>query len=311
MTKENQEQQTQTAVDPFEMSREELREQNSETAEGFLSDMYSLAFPEAADPTDAPDKQEQKTSAPTGDVEKKAEPTTEDRIAELERRLEEKEKFIRRQAEEVGDTRKTFAALEADGALPDLDADTLRELFEDDPQEAVSRILAAREQRAKKEQADLESMREANRTYVSQKIENAKDYRDEALRLIQEEDGAEKESVKQIASDFDALPAVLQINLLHRARQSLALKEKEQMITELQGELEQYKSGQRSAVKGIREAIEKRRPAASGLNLPSAPNRSDDADVDVWSMSRDELQAWKKRNSDQSRDAIKQLLGED
>lgn len=307
MTDEN----TETNVDPFEMSREEIKEYNAGNADGVLSEMYNAAFPDAPD---APDKQEQ-TSDPTGETKKKEAPgpekTTEDRIAELERRLEEKENFIKRQAEEVGGTRKQMAALEAESALPNLDADMLRELFEDDPQEAVNRILAAREEREAKQQADLESMREANRNYISQKIENAEEYRDEALRLIKEEDKAEEDSVKAIASDFDALPAVLQLNLLHRARQSISLREKEQQITELQGELEKYRTGQRSAVKGIREAIEKRRPAASGLNLPTAPARKDDVDVDVWSMSRDELQAWKKRNSDQSRAAIQQLLGED
>ena len=168
----------------------------------------------------------------------------------LQRRLDEKEKFINRQADEVGKRRKSEEQLrqEVFNLRTQLSGENVNHVEAMDIQNAI------REREAQLDEAEIHTITEFNRNTVKSFVAEPESLMDEMIELAKE-DGQTDESIRAFRDNIYREPPGTLINLAKRAEMRKEMRNKDAEIASLKAELESLKGKPKEVLKNIEKAL--------------------------------------------------------
>lgn len=179
----------------------------------------------------------------------------------LQKRLDEKEKFINRQADEVGKRRKSEEQLrqEVFNLRTQLSGENVNHVEAMDIQNAI------REREAQLDEAEIRTITEFNRNTVKSFVAEPESLMDEMIELAKE-DGQTDESIRAFRDNIYREPPGTLINLAKRAEMRKEMRNKDAIIASkdaeiasLKAELETVRGKPKEVLKNIERAL--REPA--------------------------------------------------
>ena len=168
----------------------------------------------------------------------------------LQKRLDEKEKFINRQADEVGKRRKSEEQLrqEVFNLRTQLSGENVNHVEAMDIQNAI------REREAQLDEAEIHTITEFNRNTVKSFVAEPESLMDEMIELAKE-DGQTDESIRAFRDNIYREPPGTLINLAKRAEMRKEMRNKDAEIASLKAELESLKGKPKEVLKNIEKAL--------------------------------------------------------
>ena len=152
------------------------------------------------------------------------------------RRMSDKESFIQRQGNELGELRK----------LTKTDPEELRNQFDEDPVAAVNKMNAMRDAETREIELSAEIEQEQNKSTVLQSVPDFEDMVDDIAKLAIT-DGAPTEIVAQFRANPYTTPAPALMNMVSRVRTNMR-------VTALEKELADSKKSKASMLENIANA---------------------------------------------------------
>ena len=176
---------------------------------------------------------------------------TKEDYEKLLKRIDEKEKFIQRQADEVGKRRKSEEQLrqEVYALKTQLAGEGLNHV------EAMEIQNAIREREAQLSDVELRTITEFNRNTVKTFVPDAESLIDDMIELVKE-DGQPEEAIRSFRDNPYKEPPGTLINLAKRAELRKELRNKDAKIASLEAELSELKKEPKKVVEKIKKALE-------------------------------------------------------
>ena len=216
---------------------------------------------------------------------------TKEEWEKTQKRLEEKEKFIQRQADEVGRRRKSEEQLRQEiyTLKTQLAGDGVNHVEAMDIQNSI------REREAQLTESELRTITEFNRNAVKTFIPEPESLLDEMVELLKE-DGQMEDSIKAFRDNpYSESPGVI-INLGKRAELRRESRNKDAKIASLEAELASLKGQPKEVLKKIEKALKE--PAQMTNNSGQASSTKQDIDVNqIPHMTDAELERAIKESS--------------
>lgn len=201
------------------------------------------------------------TAEPSKEVKKEVAPESkppEEEIVQItksewektQKRIEDKEKFIQRQAQEVGQRRKSEEQLRAE--IFTLEQKLVEKQYEPLEARAIQKELDVRE--AQLGEAELSKRFEANRNTVKAFVPELEAYIDDVVAILKE-DGQPEEAIRAFRENpYSEHPGVI-VNLTKRAELARTLRNKDAEIASLKAENAALKAKPQEVVKKIEQAL--------------------------------------------------------
>jgi chromosome segregation ATPase len=168
----------------------------------------------------------------------------------VQKRIEEKEKFIQRQAQEVGQRRKSEEQLRAE--IYALEQRLVEKQYEPLEARAIQKELDARE--AQLGQAELSQKLEANRRAVTTYVPEPDAYLTDMAEILRE-DGQPEDGIRDFMQNpYENHPGLI-INLAKRAEARRELRNKDAEIASLKAEVAALKGKPAEVAKKIERAL--------------------------------------------------------
>jgi hypothetical protein len=175
---------------------------------------------------------------------------TKDEWEKLQKRLEEKEKFIQRQAAEVGKRRKSEEQIRSE--LLTLQTQ-LQERW-NEPLEATQIQGAIREREKQLNEAELQTITEFNRNTVKTFVPEHESLIDDMVELVKE-DGQPEDAIRAFRDNPYKEPPGTLINLAKRAELRRELRNKDAKIASLEAELVALRKEPKEVLKKIEKTL--------------------------------------------------------
>ena len=234
-------------VSPVELTDEQLEEQIS----GEVKEQDGKPKPT---PEPVPEQVSESTPEPT--PEPAPEPVeeyvkiTKDEWEKTQRRIEEKEKFIQRQADEVGKRRKSEEQLRQEifnlkNQLTDVNMNHAQAM-------EIQDAIRARETQLS--EAELRTITEFNRNSIKTVVPDADSLIDDMVDLVRE-DGVGDNEIRAFRDNPYMEPPGIVINLAKRAILRRELQNRDSKIAALEAELASLKTAPKDVVKKIEKAL--------------------------------------------------------
>jgi len=237
-------------------------------------------FPDWHKPTPEPE--------PKSDEEVKITKTEYDKLI---KRIDEKEKFIQRQAQEVGIRRKSEEQLRAE--LFELQK-TL-ELKWGEPIEATKIQNEIRDRETQLQDAENRTRVESTRNVVKAYVPEPESLMDEMVALLKE-DGNPEDSIRTFRDNPYSQPPGTLVNLAKRAELRKEGRNKDEKIASLEAEIQTLKAKPQETVKKIEKALKESPAMSNDSGQASATKKSVD-ETQVQAMSDKELEQYLKENT--------------
>jgi chromosome segregation ATPase len=203
----------------------------------------------------------------------------------LLKRIEEKEKFIQKQAQEVGQRRKSEEQLRTEiGQLQQ----RLSEVWTTDGVEAtnIQEQIGIRKQQLS--EAEQSERMEVIRNYVTERNIQPETYLDEMIDIIKE-DGQPPEAIQAFRDNPYRTEAGILINLTKRAELKQALRQRDSEIASLKSEIQSLKTKPQEVVKHIERAMKQPAPMTNDSGQAQAVKREVDV-TQIYAMSDADLE---------------------
>ena len=256
-------------VNPVELTDEQLDAELSGNAVEKAEEVQS----EATDENKSTETEEETKEAEVEqkEVEETQEVKEEDKYVKItkeewentQKRIEEKEKFIQRQAAEVGKRRKSEEQIRSE--LLTLQTQ-LQERW-NEPLEATQIQGAIREREKQLNEAELHTITEFNRNTVKTFVPEHESLIDDMIELVKE-DGQPEEAIRAFRDNPYKEPPGTLINLAKRAEQRRELRNKDAKIASLEAELVALKKEPKEVLKKIEKTL--REPSQMSNNSGQA-----------------------------------------
>ncbi|MDD4479642.1 MAG: hypothetical protein PHD64_11405 [Mesotoga sp.] len=256
-------------VNPVELTDEQLDAELSGNAVEKAEEVQS----EATDENKSTETEEEtkEAEAEQKEVEETQEVKEEDKYVKItkeewentQKRIEEKEKFIQRQAAEVGKRRKSEEQIRSE--LLTLQTQ-LQERW-NEPLEATQIQGAIREREKQLNEAELHTITEFNRNTVKTFVPEHESLIDDMIELVKE-DGQPEEAIRAFRDNPYKEPPGTLINLAKRAEQRRELRNKDAKIASLEAELVALKKEPKEVLKKIEKTL--REPSQMSNNSGQA-----------------------------------------
>ena len=234
---------TETIVDvnPVEMTDEQLETELNPQTEEVVEEQKEVEETQAVEEV----KEEVKEEPPPEEFK-----VSKEEWEKIQKRLEEKEKFIQRQADEVGKRRKSEEQLrqEVYALKTQLAGDGVNHV------EAMEIQDAIREREAQLTEAELRTITEFNRNTVKTFIPEPESLLDDMVELLKE-DGQDDGAIRMFRDNpYKESPGVL-INLGKRAELRRESRNKDAKIASLEAELASLRGQPKEVLKKIEKAL--------------------------------------------------------
>jgi len=234
---------TETIVDvnPVEMTDEQLETELNPQTEEVVEEQKEVEETQAVEEV----KEEVKEEPPPEEFK-----VSKEEWEKIQKRLEEKEKFIQRQADEVGKRRKSEEQLrqEVYALKTQLAGDGVNHV------EAMEIQDAIREREAQLTEAELRTITEFNRNTVKTFIPEPESLLDDMVELLKE-DGQDDGAIRMFRDNpYRESPGVL-INLGKRAELRRESRNKDAKIASLEAELASLRGQPKEVLKKIEKAL--------------------------------------------------------
>lgn len=241
-------------------------------------------------PAPEPEPEPPKEPEPPVDEEVKITKTEYDKLI---KRIEDKEKFIQRQAQEVGARRKTEGQLQTE--IFQLQQ-ALQDKWQTAPLEATELQNQIRERETELREAETRTVQEHNQTVVKNFIKEPETLLDDMVEILKE-DGNDADSVRMFRDNpYRENPGTL-INLAKRAELSRIVKSKDTEIASLKAEIQTLKGKPQEVVKKIEKTLKEPTAMSNASGQANATKHEVDA-TQIIGMSDKELeQALKERSN--------------
>ena len=216
---------------------------------------------------------------------------TKEDYEKLLRRVDEKEKFIQKQADEVGKRRKSEEQLrnEVYTLKTQLAGDGVNHV------EAMEIQNAIRERETQLGEAELRTITEFNRNTVKTFVQDPESLLDDMVEIVKE-DGQPEEAIRAFRDNPYKEPPGTLINLAKRAELRRELRNKDARIASLEAELASSKSAPKDVVKKIEKAL--REPSQMSNNSGQASSTKQTIDASqIPRMTDAELERLIKESS--------------
>lgn len=216
---------------------------------------------------------------------------TKEEYEKLLKRIDDKERFIQRQAQEVGQRRKSEEQLRAE--IFALEQKLVEKQYEPLEARAIQKELDARE--AQLSEAEVSRRFEANRSTVKAFVPEPEAYMDDMVAILRE-DGQPDDAIREFQlNPYSEHPGVI-VNLTKRAEAIRQIRNKDAEIASLKAEVAALKAKPQEVVKKIERAL--KQPTA--MTNDSGQATSVHATVDesqIPYMSDSEIERAIKENS--------------
>jgi len=234
---------TETIVDvnPVEMTDEQLETELNPQTEEVVEEQKEVEETQVVEEV----KEEVKEEPPPEEFK-----VSKEEWEKIQKRLEEKEKFIQRQADEVGKRRKSEEQLrqEVYALKTQLAGDGVNHV------EAMEIQDAIREREAQLTEAELRTITEFNRNTVKTFIPEPESLLDDMVELLKE-DGQDDGAIRMFRDNpYKESPGVL-INLGKRAELRRESRNKDAKIASLEAELASLRGQPKEVLKKIEKAL--------------------------------------------------------
>lgn len=208
----------------------------------------------------------------------------------LVKRIEEKEKFIQRQAQEVGTRRKSEEQLR--GEIFQLQQ-ALQNKWQE-PLEATQIQNQIRDAETELKEAETRTIQEHNQTVVKNFVKEPESLLDDMVELLRE-DGNDADSIRRFRDNpYWENPGTL-INLAKRAELRKEVRNKDSEIASLKAEIQTLRGKPQETVKKIEKALKEPSTMSNASGQANAVKHEVDA-TQIVGMSDKELeQALKER----------------
>ena len=209
----------------------------------------------------------------------------------IQKRLEEKEKFIQRQADEVGKRRKSEEQLrqEVYALKTQLAGDGVNHV------EAMEIQNAIREREAQLTEAELHTITEFNRNTVKTFIPEPESLLDDMVELLKE-DGQDDGAIRMFRDNpYKESPGIL-INLGKRAELRKESRNKDAKIASLEAELASLRGQPKEVLKKIEKALKEPSQMTNNSGQASSTKQTVD-DSQIPHMTDAELERLIKESS--------------
>lgn len=216
---------------------------------------------------------------------------TKKELEALNKRIDEKEKFIQRQAQEVGIRRKSEEQLRDE--LFELQK-TL-ELKWGEPIEATKIQNEIRDRETQLQDAENRTRVESTRNVVKTYVPDPESLMDEMVELLKE-DGNPEDSIRTFRDNPYSQPPGTLVNLAKRAGLRIEGRNKDEKIALLEAEVQTLKGKPQETVKKIEKALKESPAMSNDSGQASATKKSVD-ETQVQAMSDKELEQYLKENT--------------
>jgi hypothetical protein len=204
----------------------------------------------------------------------------------LQKRIDDKEKFIQKQAQEVGARRKSeeqlrneiFALQQQLDNLPIVATRTESMELEDQ----------IRDRKAQLKEAEILQRHEATKNIITQRGVTIDPVIDEIVNIVRE-DGDDETTAQAIRINPYSLPPAVLVNLYKRAELRQTLKSKESEIATLKAEVATLKGKPQEVVKKIEKALKEQTTMTNNSGQATATKR-DISETQVHALSDKELE---------------------
>ena len=193
-------------------------------------------------------------------------------------RITDKESFIQRQANELGELRK----------LTQVDPDTLRNQFDEDPVAAVNKMQAMKEAENRELELTQSIAAEQNKAAVLQAVPEFSGMVD-AIAELATADGVPQSDVALFKVNPYTTPSSMLINLANRVKAN-------QRITKLEAELASQKKRSTEIVGKIEQTAKSTNRLSGASTGVADPSSKVISDAQLTSMTDEELKAYIKAN---------------
>ena len=208
----------------------------------------------------------------------------------LVKRIEEKEKFIQRQAAEVGARRKSEEQLRSE-------IFQLQQVLQtkwNDPLEATDIQDQIRDRQSELREAETRTVQERNQNVVKTFVKEPENLIDDMVDLLRE-DGNDADSLRMFRDNPYREPPGTLINLAKRAELRRESRNKDAKIASLEAEIQTLKTKPQETIKKIEKALKEPTPMNNAAGQATANKKEIDA-TQIISMSDKEIeQALKER----------------
>lgn len=226
----------------------------------------------------------------------KEEPTEEFKVTKedydkLLKRIDEKEKFIQKQADEVGKRRKSEEQLrnEVYTLKTQLAGDGLNHA------EAMEIQNEIREREAQLNESEIRTITEFNRNTVKTFVQDPESLLDDMVEIVKE-DGQPEEAIRAFRDNPYKEPPGTLINLAKRAELRRELRNKDAKIASLEAELSAMKGQPKEVLKKIEKALKEPSQMSNNSGQASSTKQTIDASQ-IPHMSDAELERMIKESS--------------
>ena len=274
---------------PVEMTDEQLEaELNPKAEEPTVEEPVEEPKEDEQTPIEEPPKEETPAEEPP-----KEEPftITKEEWEKTQKRLEEKEKFIQRQADEVGKRRKSEEQLrqEVFNLKTQLAGDGVNHV------EAMEIQNAIREREAQLTESELHTITEFNRNTVKSFVPETDNMLDDMAEILKE-DGQVDEAIRAFRyNPYAESPGVV-INLAKRAEMRKELRNKDAKIASLEAELASMKQEPKKVVEKIAKAL-KENPQMTNKSGQASSTKETISETQIPHLSDAELDRLIKESS--------------
>jgi len=275
---------TETIVDvnPVEMTDEQLETELNPQTEEVVEEQKEVEETQAVEEV----KEEVKEEPPPEEFK-----VSKEEWEKVQKRLEEKEKFIQRQADEVGKRRKSEEQLrqEVYALKTQLAGDGVNHV------EAMEIQDAIREREAQLTEAELRTITEFNRNAVKTFIPEPESLLDDMVELLKE-DGQDDGAIRMFRDNpYKESPGVL-INLGKRAELRRESRNKDAKIASLEAELASLRGQPKEVLKKIEKALKEPSQMTNNSGQASSTKQTID-DSQIPHMTDAELERLLKESS--------------
>ena len=275
---------TETIVDvnPVEMTDEQLETELNPQTEEVVEEQKEVEETQAVEEV----KEEVKEEPPPEEFK-----VSKEEWEKVQKRLEEKEKFIQRQANEVGKRRKSEEQLrqEVYALKTQLAGDGVNHV------EAMEIQDAIREREAQLTEAELRTITEFNRNTVKTFIPEPESLLDDMVELLKE-DGQDDGAIRMFRDNpYKESPGVL-INLGKRAELRRESRNKDAKIASLEAELASLRGQPKEVLKKIEKALKEPSQMTNNSGQASSTKQTID-DSQIPHMTDAELERLLKESS--------------
>lgn len=216
---------------------------------------------------------------------------TKEEYDKLVKRIDEKERFIQRQAQEVGIRRKSEEQLR--GEVFELQKSL--ELKWGEPIEATKIQNEIRDRETQLQDAENRTRVENIRNVVKTYVPEPESLMDEMVILLKE-DGNPEDSIRTFRDNPYSQPPGTLVNLAKRAELRKEGRNKDEKIASLEAEIQTLKGKPQETVKKIEKAL-KESPAMSNDSGQATATKKSVDETQVHAMSDKELEQYLKENT--------------